>query len=424
MKTVLLVDDTEVIRVVVAAFLRRFPCTVIEAVNGRLGLEKAREIKPDLILLDVEMPEMDGIETLTHLREDPATQSIPVIMLTAQSSKEVVMQAARHGVLAYIVKPVNRQLFDKEVGKILGAVTGSESAAPAAAAAPDEKAEKAAPQFSTLVVDDSARVCEAVRAPLSARGPVTIAVTGMQALERFQQEHSRVVIIDLTLPDIDAFDLLIAMRQVDDGTARFLALTVRGEPDQAARALRAGFAGVIEKPVQAAEVLDKVAAAVGDQVEETWVEWVDDTPVLVFPPADAPSFQRFVQATGTIVRDIVDDGGDRIVIDLSAIVDLTPGVARILLRLADEVRTRGLRAAVCAPTEQLVHQLGELNETRGLLCAPSRPEAMGALGPVAASAPAAAAPAPVAAAVGADVAPSTAEAQAPMSGPAPSEPPK
>jgi two-component system, chemotaxis family, chemotaxis protein CheY len=419
MKTVLLVDDTEVIRVVVSAFLRRFPCTVVEAVNGRIGLEKARELKPDLILLDVEMPEMDGIEALRHLREDPATQAIPVIMLTAQSSKEVVMQAARHGVLAYIVKPVNRQLFDKEVGKVLGAVSGA--GAPVAEAAPEaDAAPEAAPQFTSLVVDDSQRVCETVRAPLSARGPVIVASTGMQALERFQEEHPRVVILDLTLPDIDAFDLLIAMRQVDD-SARFLALTVRGEADQAGRALRAGFAGVIEKPVQAAEVLDKVAAALGDQAEEVFVEWVDDTPVLVFPAADAPAFQRFTQVTASTVRDIVNDGGDHIVIDLSAIVDLTPGVARILLRLVDEVRTRGLRAAVCAPTEQLVHQLGEINETRGLLCAPSRPEAMKALGSTSAPAPTPP-PAPVAA-TGTDGA-AAPETPPPAVGPAPAEPPK
>ncbi|HEV7731446.1 MAG TPA: response regulator, partial [Candidatus Binatia bacterium] len=393
MKTVLLVDDTEVIRVVVAAFLRRYACTVIEAVNGRLGLEKAREIKPDLILLDVEMPEMDGIEVLRNLRDDPETRAIPVIMLTAQSAKEVVMQAARHGVLAYIVKPVNRQLFDKEVGKILGAV-----AAPATASEPAPATAEAAapPQVSAMVVDDSQRVIDAVRTPLATRGPVIVATSGFAALERFQQDHPRIVILDLTLPDMDAFDLLIAMRQVDDGTARFLALTVRGEPEQAARALRAGFCAVIEKPVQAADLLEKVSSAVGDQVEDVWIEWVNDIPVLVFPAADATAFPRFTLAVGGIVRDIVDDGADRLVIDLSGVVDLTPAMARVLLRLVDEVRTRGLRAALCAPDEKIVHQLGEINETRGLLCAPSRPEAMAALGPDAgeASPPPAMGPAP------------------------------
>ncbi len=393
MKTVLLVDDTEVIRVVVAAFLRRYACTVVEAVNGRLGLEKAREIKPDLILLDVEMPEMDGIEVLRNLRDDPETRAIPVIMLTAQSAKEVVMQAARHGVLAYIVKPVNRQLFDKEVAKILG---GGAVAEP-----PPAAAEPAAPAVpSAMVVDDSQRVVDAVRTPLATRGPVIVCTSGFAALERFQQDHPRIVILDLTLPDMDAFDLLTAMRQVDDGSARFLALTVRGEPEQAARALRAGFCAVVEKPVQAADLLEKVAAAIGDQVDDVWIEWVNDIPVLVFPAADAAAFPRFTLAVGSIVRDIVDDGADRLVIDLSGVVDLTPAMARVLLRLVDEVRTRGLRAALCAPNENIVHQLGEINETRGLLCARSRPEAMAALGP------------------------ETGEASAPVMGPAPSEPPQ
>lgn len=421
MKTVLLVDDTEVIRVVVSAFLRRFPCTIVEAVNGREGLAMARELRPDLILLDVEMPEMDGITALGHLRDDPATRAIPVIMLTAQSSKEVVMQAARHGVAAYIVKPVNRQLFDRAVAKVLGAI-----GAPASAAdAPEPAAESpVAPLASTMVVDDSQRVLDAVRSPLEARGPVIVAKTGMEALERFQREHPRVVVIDFTLPDIDPFDLLLAMRQIDDGSARFLALTVSGEPEQASRALRAGFAAVVEKPVQAADLLEKVACALGGDPGEAWVEWLDDVPIVVFPTPDAASFPRFAQAVPNVVRDVVDDGGDRIVIDLGENVELTPAVARILLHLAEEVRARGLRAALCAPTEQIVRQLGELNETRGFQCAPSRAEAMAALGGE--TRPAATADvvpvAAVAAAGGAGA--DAASFDAPASGSAPSEPPK
>src|SRR5579871_4863923 len=102
---ILSVDDSRTIRLIVGRTLKPYDCTLCEASNGQEGLEVAAREKPDLILLDITMPVMDGVEMLTQLREQPDLKSTPVIMLTAESAKENVAYIAKLGVRDYLVKP-------------------------------------------------------------------------------------------------------------------------------------------------------------------------------------------------------------------------------------------------------------------------------------------------------------------------------
>ena len=81
--TILLVDDDDMVRDLVAATLRGGAYKLIQAVDGGQGLALAREHKPDLIFLDVNMPVMDGVSVCAELKTDPRTRGITVIMLTA-----------------------------------------------------------------------------------------------------------------------------------------------------------------------------------------------------------------------------------------------------------------------------------------------------------------------------------------------------
>jgi len=76
--------------------------------NGEEGLAVAAREKPDVIVLDITMPVMDGITMLTKLKSDPALRPIPVFMLTAESGREVLLQVAKIGVRDYLVKPFSR----------------------------------------------------------------------------------------------------------------------------------------------------------------------------------------------------------------------------------------------------------------------------------------------------------------------------
>lgn len=111
---VLSVDDSRTIRLIVARTLMPYDCVIIEAANGEEGLAAAAREKPDLILLDITMPVMDGVTMLAKLKEDDELKQMPVIMLTAESGRENVLHISKLGVQDYLVKPFRaEQLIEK-----------------------------------------------------------------------------------------------------------------------------------------------------------------------------------------------------------------------------------------------------------------------------------------------------------------------
>ena len=116
---VLTVDDSKTIRMIVKKAFKPYDCEMSEAENGLEGLEVARQEKPGLIVLDITMPVMNGIEMLGQLKEDPELKSTPVIMLTAESGKDNVMQIVKMGVTDYIVKPFKGEQLIERAEKIV-----------------------------------------------------------------------------------------------------------------------------------------------------------------------------------------------------------------------------------------------------------------------------------------------------------------
>ena len=113
---ILSVDDSRTIRMIVKRTFAPYDAAILEAANGEEGLAVAAAEKPDLIVLDITMPVMDGVTMLTKLKENPDLKGIPVIMLTAESGRENVTFIARLGVRDYLVKPFkDGQLIEKVI---------------------------------------------------------------------------------------------------------------------------------------------------------------------------------------------------------------------------------------------------------------------------------------------------------------------
>ncbi len=104
-KTLLIVDDERTIRVSIKAALAGEGYNFIEADSGKEALKKAEKNTPDLILLDIMMPGMDGFEVLKQLKKNPLTKRIPVIMITAKSDIQSVEKSHSEGAIYYITKP-------------------------------------------------------------------------------------------------------------------------------------------------------------------------------------------------------------------------------------------------------------------------------------------------------------------------------
>jgi CheY-like chemotaxis protein len=116
---VLLVEDDEMSRDVLARRLVRMGYVVITAVNGREAVESARSEPPNLILMDMCMPEMDGIEATKQLKADQRTAHIPIVALTALNTAVDVRRAIQAGCDSYETKPVNLTRLNLKMRKLV-----------------------------------------------------------------------------------------------------------------------------------------------------------------------------------------------------------------------------------------------------------------------------------------------------------------
>src|SRR5688500_15976888 len=128
-KKILAVDDERHIVRLVEVNLQRAGYEVVTAYDGREALEKVKSENPDLVVLDVMMPYMDGFEVLKNLKADPTTAEIPVIMLTAKAQDADVFRGWQSGVDCYLTKPFNpmelltfvKRIFDSQGQSVPGA---------------------------------------------------------------------------------------------------------------------------------------------------------------------------------------------------------------------------------------------------------------------------------------------------------------
>jgi two-component system alkaline phosphatase synthesis response regulator PhoP len=104
---ILVCDDERHIVRLIQVNLERQGYTVVTAFDGKEGLEKIRAEKPNLVVLDVMMPYMDGFEVLKNIRKEPETESLPVIMLTAKAQDKDVFEGYHYGADMYLTKPFN-----------------------------------------------------------------------------------------------------------------------------------------------------------------------------------------------------------------------------------------------------------------------------------------------------------------------------
>tara|TARA_B100000614_G_scaffold140798_1_gene125158 strand:- start:94 stop:459 length:366 start_codon:yes stop_codon:yes gene_type:complete len=118
-KKILTVDDSASIRQMVGFTLRQAGYEVLEAVDGQDGLTKAKADKADLVITDLNMPNMNGLELISALRQEGSYKFTPILMLTTESDDSKKAAGKQAGATGWIVKPFNPEQLLQVVGKVL-----------------------------------------------------------------------------------------------------------------------------------------------------------------------------------------------------------------------------------------------------------------------------------------------------------------
>ena len=118
-KKVLIVDDATTMRELVKFTLTKAGFEVIAAEDGAIGLKAALEHKPDLVVTDLNMPNMNGLELAAQLKQSDETKNIPILMLTTEAGKDYAAKGKEIGILGWIVKPFDPEKFSAAIKKVL-----------------------------------------------------------------------------------------------------------------------------------------------------------------------------------------------------------------------------------------------------------------------------------------------------------------
>jgi len=119
-RKILLVDDSETVLQMEQMILAKSSYELILARDGEEGVAKALAIQPDLILMDVVMPKMDGFEAVKRLRGNAQTRSVPIVMVTSKAEAESMEAGYQNGCSDYIIKPIDQLELMMKVKNLLG----------------------------------------------------------------------------------------------------------------------------------------------------------------------------------------------------------------------------------------------------------------------------------------------------------------
>ena len=238
---VLVVDDEANARELIARGLAKEGFRVELATDGKTALEMARNLKPQVITLDVMMPGMDGWAVLTALKADPATADIPVIMLTIVDEKQIGFAL---GAADYFTKPIDWSRMTASL----------------------KKYRTPASHQTVLIVEDDAPTREMLRRTLVKESwEVLEAENGRVALEKLTGLVPALILLDLMMPEMDGFEFMEELRKrADCRQVPVVVITAKDITEMDRQRLNGQVARVMQKGSFQMEDLVREVRAVGD----------------------------------------------------------------------------------------------------------------------------------------------------------------
>lgn len=350
-KKLLTVDDSRTVRILVKKAFKSCDVEILEAGNGVEGLSSAAKNHPDLILLDVTMPVMDGIEMLTRLKGEPTTKDIPVIMLTAEGGRDNVLRIAKMGIRDYIVKPFTEDLLLKKVGRVIDL-------------SKQEKTKTILDPVNVLLVDDKPAIISSIQEGLS-HLPWTFGSgsNAFEGYERFMDTQFDVVLMSLSLPNDTAFEIFKKMKATNPRVP-ILGMVVKTDSERQHKALQLGFEATVTKPIDIMELETRACRAMGIDTSPKFYKFVDSRLMIILP--DVCNMSRITEMRGFLqgkVTEAVDSGCSGVIIDGSSILELDVNLIKFLMDITEACSDISLKFAIVG-NPKLIEECGGFEETR------------------------------------------------------------
>jgi two-component system cell cycle response regulator len=369
---ILTVDDSRTVRLIVRKAFKPFDCEILEASNGVEGLAAAAKAQPTLILLDITMPVMDGVEMLTRLKADPQLRGIPVIMLTAEGGRDNVVNIAKLGVRGYIVKPFQDEMMIAKVGQLIELKPAAQPAtAPRTMLDP----------LDILVVEDKPGILHQIEqglkdTPWRIHGVPTAA----DATEFCGRAAPDLIVMSLSLPEQAAFGLFRALRA--NPLTKYLpifALVVKTDGDGQQQALQAGFTAVVTKPLDLPDLRSRIAKALHLDTSTNYFRVDGECLVVRLPEnSNAAVLMDAGQYLGAQLTASVDAGRSGVILDLQSVRGLHIGIIKFLVLAMQSGRELGMRLSIVGHPA-LIGECRGYEDTRGWSFHESLAAAQGAL---------------------------------------------
>ena len=269
-RKILLIDDDPGISAAVMIRLQSAGYEIHSASNGKAGIQAAADQQPDVILLDIRMPEMDGFEVCRRLKSDPAVASIPVIFLSANVQDVARQRAAEVGGVAFLSKPFEASTV---VATIEDAIEKTSTARPSPKESntPTQPTNDATPAADTqdkptvLIADDDQNLLAALGARLENLGfNVVKATNGQLAIDLAKQAAPKLMILDVNMPSGDGFSVIKQMDHLtglEDIPVIYMSGEEKGhEFTQQSECL--GAMTILRKPFEIQELIDAISLVI------------------------------------------------------------------------------------------------------------------------------------------------------------------
>jgi two-component system cell cycle response regulator len=372
---ILTVDDSKTVRIIVRKAFKPYDCEILEAANGVEGLAVAAKELPDLILLDVTMPVMDGVEMLTKLKADPQLKGIPVMMLTAEGGKDNVLKIAKLGIRDYIVKPFKEDVLCEKAGRIIELKPLTDAVT---------KARSIFDPATILVVEDKPAIIQQIQEGLKHTPWKVHGVSAQgEAIDFCTKTPPDLIMISLSLPEDAAFTLFRVIRtNVKTKYTPVFGLVVKTETGPQQQAQTVGFTTVITKPIDVPELEGKIAKAMNLDTSQRYFALDGDCTIMRLPENCSPAVLAEVATyLKPKLAESVDAGHNKTVIDIHQVKTLHMGVIKLLMQAMQTCRELGMHFALIGNV-QIIAECKGFEDTRSWTFYESIEEAKANLGKI------------------------------------------